>query len=50
MSYETFFLSRWVLKVVGFFLGRRRPEKAVKPVLYATADEKTAEMNGVFIG
>ncbi|KAI6189469.1 Oxidoreductase, short chain dehydrogenase/reductase family protein [Aphelenchoides bicaudatus] len=40
---EKFFLSRWLLKLVGFFMGERRPEKAVRPIMYAIADP---EMNG----
>jgi len=40
---EKFFLSRWALKLVGFLMGERRPEKAVRPIMYAVADP---EMNG----
>jgi short-subunit dehydrogenase len=40
---ERMFLSRWLLKLVGFFMGERRVEKAVRPVMYAAADP---EMNG----
>uniref|UniRef100_A0AC35EVH5 Uncharacterized protein n=1 Tax=Panagrolaimus sp. PS1159 TaxID=55785 RepID=A0AC35EVH5_9BILA len=46
---QTFFLSRWILKPIGFLMGQRRPEKAVKPVLYAVADPDAEKLNGVFI-
>uniref|UniRef100_A0A914Z6S3 Uncharacterized protein n=1 Tax=Panagrolaimus superbus TaxID=310955 RepID=A0A914Z6S3_9BILA len=46
---QTFFLSRWLLKPVGFLMGQRKPEKAVKPVLFAVADPEAATLNGVFI-
>lgn len=49
MDGQTFFLSRWLLKIVSFGMGERRTEKAVRPVLYALCDPETAEENGVFI-
>ncbi|KAJ1349370.1 Riboflavin biosynthesis protein RibBA [Parelaphostrongylus tenuis] len=49
MDYQTFFLSRWLLKIVSFAMGERRVEKAVRPVLYALADPSMEKVNGVFI-
>lgn len=46
---QLFFLSRWILRPVSFFMGERRVEKAVRPVLYALADKNMADANGVFI-
>ncbi|PIC15033.1 hypothetical protein B9Z55_027138 [Caenorhabditis nigoni] len=49
MDGQTFFLSRWLLKIVSFGMGERRTEKAVRPVLYALCDPETVEENGLFI-
>lgn len=49
MPFQTFFLSRWILKFIGFFMGERKLTKAVKPVLYAAADPDAANKNGIFI-
>lgn len=49
MDGQTFFLSRWLLKIVSFGMGERRTEKAVRPVLYALCDPETADENGLFI-
>ncbi|CAD6198363.1 unnamed protein product [Caenorhabditis auriculariae] len=49
MDGQTFFLSRWLLKIVSFGMGERRTEKAVRPVLYALADPETAGESGIFI-
>nr|CDJ84282.1 Short-chain dehydrogenase reductase SDR domain containing protein [Haemonchus contortus] len=49
MDGQTFFLSRWLLKIVSFGMGERRTEKAVRPVLYALADPAMEGVNGVFI-
>ncbi|CAL2047505.1 unnamed protein product [Caenorhabditis brenneri] len=49
MDGQTFFLSRWLLKIVSFGMGERRTEKAVRPVLYALCDPDTADENGLFI-
>lgn len=48
MSYQTFFLSRWLMKPVSFLLGQRKTEKATRPVLYALADPETVNANGIF--
>uniref|UniRef100_A0A0N4Z8P0 Retinol dehydrogenase 13-like n=1 Tax=Parastrongyloides trichosuri TaxID=131310 RepID=A0A0N4Z8P0_PARTI len=45
---QSFFLSRWILGVVSIFMGQRRPEKGVKPILYAIADPDTEKVTGVF--
>ncbi|PIO63606.1 hypothetical protein TELCIR_14791 [Teladorsagia circumcincta] len=49
MDGQTFFLSRWLLKIVSFGMGERRVEKAVRPVLFALADPAMEGVNGVFI-
>ncbi|CAI5453244.1 unnamed protein product [Caenorhabditis angaria] len=49
MDGQTFFLSRWLLKIVSFGMGERRTEKAVRPVLYALCDPETKDENGLFI-
>ncbi|VDO85991.1 unnamed protein product [Heligmosomoides polygyrus] len=49
MDGQTFFLSRWLLKIVSFGMGERRVEKAVRPVLYALADPAMDGVTGVFI-
>ncbi|KHN86768.1 Retinol dehydrogenase 13 [Toxocara canis] len=49
MDGQTFFLSRWLLNIVGFAMGQRRVEKAVRPVLFALADKEMEFANGVFI-
>ncbi|KHJ88092.1 hypothetical protein OESDEN_12119, partial [Oesophagostomum dentatum] len=49
MDGQTFFLSRWLLKIVSFGMGERRVEKATRPVLFALADPEMEEANGVFI-
>ncbi|CAI2352958.1 unnamed protein product [Caenorhabditis sp. 36 PRJEB53466] len=49
MDGQTFFLSRWLLKIVSFGMGERRTEKAVRPVLFALCDPATAQDNGIFI-
>ncbi|TKR69710.1 hypothetical protein L596_021830 [Steinernema carpocapsae] len=49
LDHNDFFLSRWLLKVVSFMMGERRPEKAVRPVLYALADPEMSKSNGDFI-
>ncbi|EFP04944.1 CRE-DHS-24 protein [Caenorhabditis remanei] len=49
MDGQTFFLSRWLLKIVSFGMGERRTEKAVRPVLYALCDPETVDENGLFI-
>ncbi|KAK5974630.1 DeHydrogenases Short chain [Trichostrongylus colubriformis] len=49
MDGQTFFLSRWLLRIVSFGMGERRVEKAVRPVLYALADPAMERVNGVFI-
>ncbi|WKX89384.1 hypothetical protein Q1695_008774 [Nippostrongylus brasiliensis] len=49
MDGQTFFLSRWLLRIVSFGMGERRVEKAVRPVLYALADPAMEGANGVFI-
>lgn len=48
MPFQSFFLSRWVLKVVGFFMGERKTIKASRPILYAIADPDAANKNGSF--
>ena len=49
LNHQTFFLSRWILKPVSFFMGERKADKATKPVLYAIADPEAEGLNGVFI-
>ena len=49
LNAQDFFLSRWLLKPISFLMGQRRPEKAVKPILYALADPEAEGLNGVFI-
>ncbi|KAK0408065.1 hypothetical protein QR680_003756 [Steinernema hermaphroditum] len=49
LDYNDFFLSRWLLGIVSFMMGVRRPDKAVRPVLYALADPEMATANGAFI-
>ncbi|KAE9550805.1 hypothetical protein FO519_005977 [Halicephalobus sp. NKZ332] len=49
LNAQDFFLSRWLLKPISFIMGQRRPEKAVKPILYALADPEADGLNGVFI-
>ncbi|CAB60405.3 Retinol dehydrogenase 13 [Caenorhabditis elegans] len=49
MDGQTFFLSRWLLKIVSFGMGERRTEKAVRPVLFALCDPDTSDENGLFI-
>lgn len=46
---EKFFLSRWILKLTGFLMGERRVEKAVRPIMYATADPEMKGQSKVFI-
>uniref|UniRef100_A0A0N5BC60 Retinol dehydrogenase 13 n=1 Tax=Strongyloides papillosus TaxID=174720 RepID=A0A0N5BC60_STREA len=46
---KSFFLSRWILKVVSIFMGERKPGKAIRPVLYALVDSDSFDMNGVFL-
>lgn len=43
------FLSRWLLKLTGFFMGERRVEKAVRPIMYAIADPEMDDKTKVFI-
>ncbi|CAI4225321.1 unnamed protein product [Auanema sp. JU1783] len=49
MDHQTFFLSRWLLKLVSFGMGERRTEKAVRPILYALCDPEMSSTNGTFI-
>lgn len=49
MDHQTFFLSRWLLRIVSFGMGERRVEKAVRPVLFALADPAMEGANGTFI-
>ena len=37
-GHQQFFLSRWLVGLVGFVMGERRLEKATRPILYASAD------------
>lgn len=46
---ERIFLSRWLLKLVGFFMGERRVEKAVRPVMYAVADPELNGKSKIFV-
>lgn len=47
---DQWFLMRWILDSVAFVtMQSRRPEKAVKPVLYSLLDTSTDTANGSFI-
>jgi NAD(P)-dependent dehydrogenase (short-subunit alcohol dehydrogenase family) len=47
---EMWFISRWITNFSAFVSGlRRKPEKAIRPVLYALADPEAEQKNGVFI-
>ncbi|KAI6185763.1 Oxidoreductase, short chain dehydrogenase/reductase family protein [Aphelenchoides besseyi] len=48
LSYQNFFLSRWIVKVVGFIMGERRVEKATRPIMYAAADPEVEGQSKVF--
>ncbi|KAH7700255.1 CBN-DHS-24 protein [Aphelenchoides avenae] len=47
---DKWFLERWSLRFFGWVtMQSRKPEKAVKPVLYALVDPRTEHSNGVFV-
>ncbi|KAI6237948.1 GOLD domain-containing protein [Aphelenchoides besseyi] len=48
LSYQNFFLSRWIVKIVGFVMGERRVEKATRPIMYAAADPEIEGQSKVF--
>ncbi|CAD5232382.1 unnamed protein product [Bursaphelenchus xylophilus] len=49
LSHNNFFLSRWLVNFTGFIMGRRKVQKAVRPVLYAVADEEVDGKTKIFI-
>lgn len=46
---ERFFLSRWMLKPLSFLMGERRPEKGIRPILYAIGDSNLENQSGLFL-
>lgn len=46
---ERNFISRSILKLVGFLMGERRVQKAVRPIMYAVADPEMKGKTKIFI-